>query len=58
MTDIAEALEAAEDDNRHLRAVLEKCLSFIDNAERELGMTLECGDLVRAALAHPAGESK
>lgn len=56
MSIIAEALEAAEDDNRHLRAVLEQCLNFIDNAERELGMTLECGDLIRAALAHPVGE--
>lgn len=51
MADIwAHKLDAAEDDNRNLRFALERCLNFIENTECELGMTLECGDVARAAL--------
>ena len=52
---LRERAEKAEDDNRNLRAALERCLNFIDNTECELGMTLECGDIARAALTQPTG---
>ena len=33
-----------------LREVLRRCLSFIENTESELGITLATGDRARAAL--------
>lgn len=53
---LEDRLATAEDDNRNLRAALERCLNFIDNTECELGMTLECGDIARAALTQTTGD--
>lgn len=38
-----------------LREAAQKALNYIENTEGELGITLDCGDTLRAALA---GEGK
>ena len=53
---LEDRLATAEENNRNLRAALERCLNFIDNTECELGMTMECGDIARAALTQPTGD--
>lgn len=40
-----------------LRAALEKALNYIENTESELGITLDCGDTARSALATPAPDA-
>lgn len=35
---------------------LERCLNFIANTESEMGVTLECGDKARAAIAKAKGK--
>lgn len=44
-------------ENARLRAALEKALNYIENTESELGITLDCGDTARAALATPATDA-
>ncbi len=44
-------------ENARLRAALEKALNYIENTESELGITLDCGDAARAALATPAPDA-
>lgn len=44
-------------ENARLRAALEKALNYIENTESELGITMDCGDAVRAALATPAPDA-
>lgn len=44
-------------ENARLRAALEKALNYIENTESELGITLDCGDTARAALATPAPDA-
>lgn len=55
---------AIEADSRALREVnsclleaLERCLNFIANTEGEMGESLECGDLARAAIARARGDA-
>lgn len=46
--------EAAEAREAKLREAGCKALNYITNTENELGMTLDCGDALRAALSSPA----
>ena len=55
---------AANEDNAHLVAAapelleaLEKSMNFIANTESEIGDTLECGDMARAAIAKAKGKT-
>ena len=56
LTRTAARADAAEDENRSLRASLQRCLGFLDNMEREIGMTLEIADEALAALTQPTGD--
>ena len=46
----AAALIAQDAELKRYRAALERCLNFIQNTESEMGETLQCGDIARAAL--------
>lgn len=48
--------ENAEDRAAELAKALERCLNYIENTEGELGITLDCGDKARAAIAKAGGE--
>lgn len=45
------ALESTRNDERKLVEAAQRALNYIENTEGELGITLECGDALRTALA-------
>lgn len=52
LSDARAAIEAMpRNDERKLVEAAQRALNYIENTEGELGITLECGDALRTALA-------